>query len=56
MREFLLLPFVVVGAVIVLPLTIIAFTGLGIIMWIGEEQDFMKIGGIHRDSEDIGMW
>jgi hypothetical protein len=56
MREFLLLPLVVVGAIIVLPLALIALVGLGAIMWIGEKQGWMKVGGIHRDSEDIGMW
>lgn len=56
MREFLLLPLVAVGAAIVLPLAFIALAALGIIMWVCEKQGFMKVGGIHRDSEDIGIW
>lgn len=56
MRDILVTPFVVVGCIAVLPLLLIALLGIGMVMLIAEKQGAMKLGGIHRDTQDIGIW
>lgn len=56
MREFLLIPTAVVSIAILLPLILISLIPLSILMWIAEKNGTMKLGGIHRETQDIGMW
>lgn len=52
MREFLLLPVVIVGAAVALPMVLVGLTIVGAIMFVGEKTGWAKIGGLHRDEHD----
>lgn len=54
MREFFLLPLFIVAVPVLLGLAVLAFVPLTMLAWIGEKQGWLKLGGIHRDTDDIG--
>ncbi|MDF2810457.1 MAG: hypothetical protein K0S56_1488 [Microvirga sp.] len=52
MREFLLLPLVIVGLLVLAPLVLIGLVIVSAIFMVGEKQGWARMGGFYQDDHD----
>lgn len=50
MREFLMLPLIFAGTLVMVPLALFVIAVYGIVIWLAEQDGWARIGGLHQDD------